>query len=127
MRSQEIALPPPGIEIEPLVVTRFAGQYGLTGYEIKLYEVQDVAADAAAAVFKGGWGDADTVSCEALAMVAANEFGRAAIVSNRRLPCWNPMSPLAIFMAPLVRLEAIHAGIQVVHGKGSELVMVGGQ
>jgi len=129
MAERQLVAPPPGIEIDPLYMKVHEGHYGLTGYEITVFERTDVREDSPvpAVLFKGGWGDAGAVSCIPLAMVAAERFGRAATVGNRRLALWNPRTAIAVANTGKVRSQAMYAGMQVVMGRGSRHVIFAGQ
>lgn len=127
MPERKLVAPPPGLDVDPQYMQDVSGHYGLTDYVVHVYEKPSAAKDAPMVLFKGGWGDADAVSCIPLAMQAADLFGRAATVSNRRLPWWNPMNLVAIPRARTARSEAVHAGLVVAHAMNVPHAVVAGQ
>lgn len=127
MPERILVAPPPGIDIDPLYEDRHTGSFGLTKWAVTVYERPDAAPDAPFVITKGGWGDPGAESCIPLAMQAADRFGRAAVVSNERIPSYNPLSLLAIIQTRKVRSQAVGEGIIIAKAYGSKEVVVAGQ
>lgn len=113
MSERKFAPHVPGIDVGPLYRDRHIGSFGLTGYEVTVFEKPGASRDVPFVIYKGGWGDVDAESCVPLAMQTAEIFGRAAVARNRRLSALNPRTVLAIARARTIRAEAVHAALNI--------------